>query len=117
MPEASPTLYLLAGALLFAIGFHSLLVQPHVLRRVMALNVMGVGVFLLFAALAARTRGETPDPVPHAMVLTGIVVSVCATGLALALAHRLEAAEEEEREDESAGDGRQARAEHEETDR
>jgi len=94
MPEANLSLYLLAGPILFAIGFYSLLVQRHVLRRIMALNVMGVGVFLLFATLAARADAAT-DPVPHAMVLTGIVVSVCATGLALALAHRLEAAEED----------------------
>jgi multicomponent Na+:H+ antiporter subunit C len=101
MPEANLTLYLLAGALLFAIGFYSLLVQTHVLRRVMALNVMGVGVFLLFTTLAARTRGAIPDPVPHAMVLTGIVVSVCATGLALALAHRLQSARDEPTDEEA----------------
>src|SRR5512139_3094995 len=92
MPDADHRIYLLAGAVLFVIGFYSLLVQPHLLRRIMALNVMGSGVFLVFIALAAQTPGAIPDPVPHAMVLTGIVVSVCATGLALALAARLQAA-------------------------
>ncbi len=58
----------------------------------MALNVMGSGVFLVFIALAAQTPGPIPDPMPHAMVLTGIAVSVCATGLALALADRVQAA-------------------------
>ena len=86
MPEADQRIYLLAGAALFVIGFYSLLVQSHLLRRIMALNVMGSGVFLVFIALGAQTPGAIPDPVPHAMVLTGIVVSVCATGLALALA-------------------------------
>jgi len=105
MPEASPTLYLLAGAVLFCIGLYSLLVQPHVLRRIMALNVMGAGVFLLFAALAARGPGVTPDPVPHAMVLTGIVVSVCATGLALSLGKRLEETEEQETEEQKPDEG------------
>lgn len=104
MPEASLILYLLAGALLFAIGFYSLLVQTHVLRRIMALNVMGVGVFLLFTTLAARTGGAVADPVPHAMVLTGIVVSVCATGLALALAHRLHLVRDDTPVDEEAPD-------------
>ena len=33
-----------------------------------------------------RAAGGRPDPVPQAMVLTGIVVAVCATGLALTLA-------------------------------
>jgi multicomponent Na+:H+ antiporter subunit C len=92
MPDSDHRIYLLAGAALFVIGFYSLLVQPHLLRRIMALNVMGSGVFLVFIALGAQAIGPIPDPVPHAMVLTGIVVSVCATGLALALADRVQAA-------------------------
>jgi multicomponent Na+:H+ antiporter subunit C len=92
MPDTDDRLYLLAGAALFAIGFYSLVIQTHLLRRIMALNVMGSGVFLVFLALAAQTAGAIPDPVPQAMVLTGIVVSVCATGLALALADRVQAA-------------------------
>ena len=92
MPDADHRLYLLAGAALFVIGLYSLLIQAHLLRRIMALNVMGSGVFLVYIALGAQTPGPIADPVPHAMVLTGIVVSVCATGLALALADRLQAA-------------------------
>jgi multicomponent Na+:H+ antiporter subunit C len=92
MSEADYQIYMLAGAAIFVVGFHALLTQPHLLRRIMALNVMGAGVFLVFGGLAARTRGPIPDPVPHAMVLTGIVVSVCATGLALALADRVQEA-------------------------
>jgi len=92
MPDADHRIYLLAGVVLFSIGFYSLLVQAHLLRRIMALNVMGSGVFLVYIALGAQTAGPIPDPVPHAMVLTGIVVSVCATGLALALADRVQAA-------------------------
>ena len=92
MPDADHRIYLLAGAALFAIGFYSLLVQPHLLRRIMAVNVMGSGVFLVYLALGAQTVGVIPDPVPQAMVLTGIVVSVCATGLALVLADRVQAA-------------------------
>ena len=92
MPDADHRIYLLAGAVLFVIGFYSLQAQSHLLRRIMALNVMGSGVFLVFIAIGAQTAGVIPDPVPHAMVLTGIVVSVCATGLALALADRVQAA-------------------------
>lgn len=91
MPDTDHRIYLIAGAALFVIGFYSLLVQSHLLRRIMALNVMGSGVFLVFIALGAQTPGAIPDPVPQAMVLTGIVVSVCATGLALALADRVQA--------------------------
>lgn len=90
MADADHRLYLLAGAALFAIGFYSMVVQAHLLRRILALNVMGSGVFLVYIALGAQTTGPIPDPVPHAMVLTGIVVSVCATGLALALAGQVQ---------------------------
>jgi multicomponent Na+:H+ antiporter subunit C len=92
MPEIDHRIYLLAGGLVFSLAFYSLLVQANLLRRIMALNVMGSGVFLVYIAVAARTVGAVPDPVPHAMVLTGIVVSVCATGLALALADTVQVA-------------------------
>ncbi|MBL9136164.1 MAG: cation:proton antiporter subunit C [Verrucomicrobiales bacterium] len=90
MTEIDHRVYLAASAIVFVIGFYSLLVQAHVLRRIMALNVMGSGVFLFLIALGSQTPGPVPDPVPRAMVLTGIVVSVCATGLALALADRVQ---------------------------
>lgn len=92
MNEAPHTLYLLAGAALFVIGLHGLVSIAHLLKKILAVNVMSSGIALVFIALAARTPGSVPDPIPHAMVLTGIVVAVCATGLALALADRVQAA-------------------------
>ena len=44
--------------------------------------MLGNGIFLLLIAMAARAPGE-PDPVPHAMVLTAIVVAVSATAVML----------------------------------
>ena len=38
-----------------------------------------------------RRGAAAPDPVPQAMVLTGIVVAVAATALALALTRKLHA--------------------------
>ncbi|HPC83778.1 MAG TPA: NADH-quinone oxidoreductase subunit K [Thermoanaerobaculaceae bacterium] len=90
MPELDPRPYLVAGAALLALGLWGVAALPHVVRKILAVNLMGTGVFLVLVATAARTPGEVPDPVPHAMVLTGIVVSVCATALALALAQRLQ---------------------------
>ena len=78
------TVYALCGVVLFGIGFYGVVILGHLLRRVIALNLMGTGVFLILIALAHRTPGGRPDPVPHAMVLTGIVVAVSATALALA---------------------------------
>lgn len=92
MTTAPFILYALAGVGLFCIGLHALIVYAHLLRKILALNVMGTGVFLFLIAIAFRWPDPVPDPVPHAMVLTGIVVSVCATALALALAHRVQEA-------------------------
>ena len=84
----SPLLtYGVAGAVLIAIGLYALNVRRHLLRKIVALNVIGNGVFLTLVAAAPRLG--TPDPVPHAMVLTGIVVAVSATAFALALAVRV----------------------------
>lgn len=79
--------FAIAGALLFAMGGVGLVVLDHLLRRILAFNVMGSGAFLVLVGLAQRDGAV--DPVPHAMVLTGIVVAVAATALALALVRRL----------------------------
>jgi multicomponent Na+:H+ antiporter subunit C len=86
MIETTETLFLIVGAILFAIGLRGVYREAESFRRIVAINVMGNGVFLIFVALASRGPDGQPDPVPHAMVLTGIVVAVCATGLALTLA-------------------------------
>jgi multicomponent Na+:H+ antiporter subunit C len=84
-------LYSIVSALLIAIGFHALIVQEHLLRKLLALNVASSGIFLFIVAIADRNSPEAPDPVPHAMVLTGIVVAVSVTAFALALVRRLHA--------------------------
>ena len=81
-------LYMLAGAVLFAMGLVALFTHRHLLRQIIAINILSGGVFLVLIA-AARRSGAEPDPVPHAMVLTGLVVAISATALALALAARL----------------------------
>ena len=75
--------YLFAGGLLFIIGLHGLILCRSLLRKILALNIMDSGVFMILLSLAARS--DPPDPVPQAMVLTGIVVAVSATALALVL--------------------------------
>lgn len=82
-------LYAMSGVAVIAVALHGLFTAQHVVRRVIAANLMGSGVFLFLVALARRAPGTLPDPVLHALVLTGIVVSVSTTALALALARRL----------------------------
>ncbi|TVQ38819.1 MAG: Na+/H+ antiporter subunit C [Geminicoccaceae bacterium] len=80
-------LYASSGALLVAIGLHGLILRRHLIRRILGLNVLGGGVFAIFLALAARGDGPA-DPLPHALVITGIVVAVAGTALALAITVR-----------------------------
>ena len=84
-------LYAWSGAALVAIGLHGLLLRRHLIRRILGLNVLGGGVFAIFLALAARGDGPV-DPLPHALVITGIVVAVCASAVALALMLKVRAA-------------------------
>ena len=98
-------LYGLAGAALVGVGVYGLAVRTHLLRRILALNVIGSGVFLVFVAMAYRTPGGAPDPVPHAMVLTGIVVAISATAVALALTIRLAQAQPQDEGQEGGDSG------------
>ena len=82
-------LYVLAGAALVALGLYGLFAYRHLLRQIIALNILGSGVFLVLIASSGGGAVAEDDPVPRAMVLTGVVVAVSATALALSLAARL----------------------------
>jgi multicomponent Na+:H+ antiporter subunit C len=82
-------LYASAAASVFAIGMVGAFGAEHPVRTILALNVASSGVFLALVALGGRGRAiQVVDPVPQALVLTGIVVSVSTTALALTLARR-----------------------------
>ena len=87
-------LYGLAGSALVGLGLYGLIVQAGSLRKLLAVNLLGAGVFLLFGVVARRgaVPGLGSDPVPQAMVITGIVVAFAATAIAVALLLRLAAA-------------------------
>lgn len=82
-------IFAFTGVALFALGVAGVVLIGHLLRRILAVNLMGSGSFLVLVGLAQRN--DVPDPVPQAMVLTGIVVAVAATALALALVRKLHA--------------------------
>ncbi|PKO93225.1 MAG: Na+/H+ antiporter subunit C [Betaproteobacteria bacterium HGW-Betaproteobacteria-10] len=86
---SSGLIFAATGVILFAMGVAGVLLLAHLLRRILAFNLMGSGAFLVLVGLAQRNN--IADPLPQAMVLTGIVVAVAATALALALVRRLQA--------------------------
>lgn len=80
----SATLYGLTGAVLVGLGLFGFISRRDLLRRVLAFNVIGSGTFLVFGAAGARGGAEA-DPVPQALIITGIVVALAATALAVGL--------------------------------
>lgn len=55
--------------------------QPHLLKRLFALNLIAAGVFLFMISMARHLRDL--DTVAQALVLTGMAISLAATSLAL----------------------------------
>lgn len=90
-PFDTATLYGLCGALLIGIGLFGLIVDPKPIRKILAFNLIGAGVFLFFGVVAKRGAGAGfgGDPIPQALVITGIVVAFSATALAVTLVQRL----------------------------
>ena len=85
------TLAGLIGAALVGLGLYGLITNPQPLRKILAFNLIGSGVFLLFGIIARKgaAAGFAADPVPQAMVITGIVVAFSASAIAIALVLRL----------------------------
>lgn len=86
------TVWLVAGSVLVAAGLAATILQPALMRKLVAFNVMGSGVFLVLLALAPRTADGRADPVAQALLLTGIVIAIASTALGLLLARRYHAA-------------------------
>jgi multicomponent Na+:H+ antiporter subunit C len=82
--------FALCAAGLVGLGLYGVIVSQDALRRIVAFNVAGGGVFLFFGAIARRgaAAGFAGDPVPQALIITGIVVAFAATAVAVALLTR-----------------------------
>lgn len=81
------TVFGLGAAAAVGLGLYGLIANPQPLRKIIAFNVLGSGVFLLFGIVGRRGAavGFGNDPVPQALVITGVVVAFSATALAIAL--------------------------------
>ena len=88
---SAATVFGLCGAVAVGLGLYGLIANPQPLRKILAFNLLGSGVFLFFGVVARRgaAAGFGGDPVPQALVITGMVVAFSATALAVALLLRL----------------------------
>jgi multicomponent Na+:H+ antiporter subunit C len=85
------TVFGFCAAVLVGLGLYGLIVNPQPLRKLLAFNLMGNGIFLVCAVIARRgaAAGMGGDPVPQALLITAIVVAFSASALAVALMLRL----------------------------
>lgn len=81
------TIFGLYGALAVGLGLYGVITNPQPLRKIIAFNLLGSGVFLLFGVIARRgaTAEFGSDPVLQALIITGVVVAFAATALAVAM--------------------------------
>lgn len=96
--DSRGVMYALAGCGIMGMGLYIVLFQASLIRKILGINVMGSGLFLLIVSLAYSPivwdgdRGGVwgvPDAISHSLVITGLVVSVSATALYLAIYIRL----------------------------
>lgn len=85
--------------LLVMIGTFLMTSQRNLLKAVVGLYLFQTAVILLFIILSFRTGGTVPialdgqplhNPLPHAMMLTAIVVGVATIGVAVAILRRIQ---------------------------
>ncbi len=92
----------MAAMVLFGIGFTTLLLHKHMIKKIIGFSIMDNAIFLFLAAKGFIAGRRAPiienevfdmeayiNPIPAGLVLTGIVVSVSVTAVMLALTVRL----------------------------
>jgi multicomponent Na+:H+ antiporter subunit C len=91
----------LAAAILFVIGLYMVLSHSNMLKKVIGINIMETSTFLFFVSIGYVAAARAPiiesgvdealyvNPLPSALILTGIVVAVSITAYSLSLIMRL----------------------------
>ena len=91
----------IGAAAIFVIGLYTVLSHQNLIKRVIGINIMYTAVFLFFISIGYINNANPPiinleqanliyiNPVPSALILTGIVVSVSVTAFSLSLIIRI----------------------------
>jgi len=88
--------------ILFCIGIYAMLAKRNLIRIIIGLSIAEYAVNLFLILVAYKSGGQAPifddrampptsmvDPLPHALVLTSIVIGLATTAFMIALAIRL----------------------------
>jgi multicomponent Na+:H+ antiporter subunit C len=89
-----------AIVVLFCIGLYVVVAKSNLIKKLIGLNIMETAVFAFIVTAGMVEGGDAPilgpdahapfaSPISHALVLTGIVVAVSTTALALAIILRI----------------------------
>lgn len=89
-----------ASVVLFCIGIYTIITKNNLIKKFIGLNIVETSVFAFIVGLGVLDGGAAPiitdtaegayaSPLPQALVLTGIVVAVSTTALALSLIVRI----------------------------
>jgi multicomponent Na+:H+ antiporter subunit C len=87
--------------LVTVLGAYLMMSHRNYLKAIVGLYLLQTGVILFFISLAFRADGSIPileeipeplhNPLPHALMLTAIVVGVATLGVALSILRRIQA--------------------------
>lgn len=91
-----------ASIILFGIGLATLMLNKNLIKKIIGMNIMDTSIFLFLVAKGYITGKFAPiitdefqgvhayvNPIPSALILTGIVVAVSITAVLLALTVKL----------------------------
>lgn len=93
-------IYLLC-LVLFCLGIYCVLRKRNIIKIIVGLIIIEYAVHLFFVLIAYRMNGRAPilspdaqitnmvDPLPHALVLTAIVIGLASTALLVGIAMRI----------------------------
>jgi len=98
-PEVIKTIVTIGSMALFFVGLFGLLTQKHIIKIFISIAIMEVSLFLLFIGLMYEQSFLAPilqnpdanftnmnDPIPHAMILTAIVIGMAVLALGVSFA-------------------------------
>jgi multicomponent Na+:H+ antiporter subunit C len=90
---------------LLMIGLYTMIAHRNLLKKLVGMTIFQTAIMLFFLLTSVKRNGTLPivprgapdpspymNPLPHALILTAIVVMVATTGVALAMLIRLYAA-------------------------